>query len=151
MYLSKSIYVRVWNCPRGAWIWKYHPELIPKDENTLARFRAGDEVGDLARGLFGDSVNVTALKEDGSLDLPKMIRNTEEEMAKGTPVICEAAFSYEGMYCAVDLLRREKDGWAVYEVKSSSDGEQEKYVADVSYQKYVLERCGVKVTGVYLV
>ena len=151
MYLSKSIYVRVWNCPRGAWIWKYHPELIPKDENTLARFRAGDEVGDLARGLFGDSVNVTALKEDGSLDLPKMIRNTEEEMAKGTPVICEAAFSYEGLYCAVDLLRREKDGWAVYEVKSSSDGEQEKYVADVSYQKYVLERCGVKVTGVYLV
>ena len=36
-------------------------------------------------------------------------------------------------------------------MKSSSDGEQEKYVADVSYQKYVLERCGVKVTGVFLV
>ena len=96
-------------------------------------------------------MNVTAYMEDGRLDLPRMIRNTEEEMARGTEVICEAAFSYEGLYCAVDLLRKEKGGWAIYEVKSSSDGLQDKYIADVSYQKYVLEHCGVKVTGVYLV
>ena len=151
MYLSKSIYVRVWSCPKGAWIHKYHPEAVPQDENKLFRFRTGDEVGDLARGLFGPSVNVTAEKEDGKLDLTRMIENTREEMEKGTPVICEAAFSYEGLYCAVDLLRREGEGWAIYEVKSSSDGLQDKYIADVSYQKYVLEHCGVKVTGVYLV
>ena len=151
MYLSKSKYVQVWSCPRYAWICKYHPEAVPQDENTQARFRTGNEVGDLARGLFGPYVNVTAEKEDGSLDLPRMMENTREEMAKGTPVICEAAFSYEGLYCAVDLLRREGDGWAIYEVKSSSDGLQDKYIADVSYQKYVLEHCGVKVTGVYLV
>ena len=151
MYLSKSIYVRVWNCPKGAWIQKYHPEVIPQDENRLSRFRQGDEVGDLARGLFGPYVNVTAEKEDGKPDLPQMIENTRIEMEKGTPVICEAAFSYGGLYCAVDLLRREGEGWAIYEVKSSSDGLQDKYIADVSYQKYVLEHCGVRVTGVYLV
>ena len=151
MYLSKSKYVQVWTCPRGAWIRKYHPEAVPQDENKLSRFRQGDEVGDLARGLFGPFVNVTAMKEDGSLDLPKMMENTRAEMEKGTPVICEAAFSHEGLYCAVDLLRKEGNGWAVYEVKSSSDGLQDKYIADVSYQKYVLEHCGVKVTGVYLV
>ena len=151
MYLSKSIYVRVWNCPKGAWINKYHPEAVPQDESKLSRFRQGDEVGDLARGLFGPSVNVTAYREDGKLDLPQMIENTRLEMEKGTEVICEASFSYEGLYCAVDLLRKEGDGWAIYEVKSSSDGLQDKYIADVSYQKYVLEHCGVKVTGVYLV
>ena len=151
MYLSKSKYVQVWSCPKGAWIHKYRPDLEPQDENTLARFRTGDEVGDLARGLFGEYVNVTAEKEDGSLDLVQMVERTREEMERGTPVICEAAFSYEGLYCAVDLLRRESAGWAIYEVKSSSDGLQDKYIADVSYQKYVLEHCGVKVTGVYLV
>ena len=153
MFLSKSKYVQVWSCPRGAWIRKYHPEAVPRDEGTQSRFRQGDEVGDLARGLFGPSVNVTAYKEDGSLDLPRMMENTREEMEKGTEVICEAAFSYEGLYCAVDLLKRDREngGWAIYEVKSSSDGLQDKYVADVSYQKYVLEHCGVKVTGVYLV
>jgi hypothetical protein len=151
MYLSKSGYVQVWSCPRGAWIRKYRPEAVPQDEGRLLRFRQGDEVGDLARGLFGPYVNVTVLKEDGSPDLPAMLARTREEMDRGTPVICEAAFSFEGLYCAVDLLRRDGDGWAVYEVKSSSDGLQDKYIADVSYQKYVLEHCGVKVTGVFLV
>ena len=150
MYLSKSIYVRVWNCPKGAWINKYHPEAVPQDESKLSRFRQGDEVGDLARGLFGPSVNVTAYREDGKLDLPQMIENTRLEMEKGTEVICEASFSYEGLYCAVDLLRKDGDGWAIYEVKSSAHL-QDYYTADVSYQKYVLEHCGVKVTGVYLV
>lgn len=151
MYFSKSKYVQAWSCLKGAWIRKYHPEAVPQEEGKLARFRQGDEVGDLARSLFGPSVNVTALKEDGTMDLPAMIARTAEEMAKGTEVICEAAFSWEGLYCAVDLLRREGDGWAIYEVKSSSDGLQDKYIADVSYQWYVLEHCGVKVTGVYLV
>ena len=151
MYLSKTKYVQVWNCPRGAWIRKYHPEAVPQDAGRNARFRQGDEVGDLARGLFGPSVNVTAYREDGSLDLQEMIRRTEQEMARGTGVICEASFSFGGLYCAADLLRREGDGWAIYEVKSSSDGQQDKYIADVSYQKYVLEHCGVRVTGAYLV
>ena len=151
MYLSKSIYVRVWNCPKGAWINKYHPEMVVISDDTQARFDAGHAVGELAQGLFGPSVNVTAYREDGKLDLPQMIENTRLEMEKGTEVICEASFSYEGLYCAVDLLRKEGDGWAIYEVKSSSDGLQDKYIADVSYQKYVLEHCGVKVTGVYLV
>lgn len=113
----------------------------------------GNEVGDLARGMFGPYVDVTAYKEDGvSLNKSQMIRNTAEEMAKGTPVICEAAFSYEGLYCAVDLLRKDDEhgGWAIYEVKSSAQV-KDYYIADVSYQKYVLEHCGVKVTGVYLV
>ena len=152
MYLSKSIYVSVWNCPKGAWINKYHPDWIVVSEAQQARFDTGNEVGDIARGMFGPYVDVTAYKENGSLDKSEMIRRTAEEMEKRTPVICEAAFSYEGLYCAVDLLRldEENGGWAIYEVKSSTQV-KDYYIADVSYQKYVLENCGVHVTGVYLV
>ena len=152
MYLSKSIYVNVWRCPKCAWINKYHPEWVSVSDDQQALFDTGHEVGDIAQGMFGPFVDVTAYKEDGSLNKSQMIRNTADEMARGTPVICEAAFSYEGLYCAVDLLRRddENGGWALYEVKSSAHL-QDYYTADVSYQKYVLEHCGVKVTGVYLV
>lgn len=152
MYLSKSIYVNVWKCPKGAWINKYHPEWVVISENQQALFDTGHEVGDIAQGMFGPFVDVTAYKEDGSLNKSEMIRRTAEEMEKGTPVICEAAFSYEGLYCAVDLLRRDEEngGWALYEVKSSTQV-KDYYIADVSYQKYVLEHCGVRVTGVYLV
>ena len=119
-------------------------------DDQQARFDTGYEVGDIAQGMFGPFVDVTAYKEDGSLNKSEMIRRTAEEMEKGTPVICEAAFSYEGLYCAVDLLRKDGDGWAAYEVKSSAQM-KDYYIADVSYQKYVLENCGVNLTGVYLV
>ena len=83
MYLSKSKYVQVWSCPKGAWIQKYRPDLAATDANTTARLRTGDEVGDLARGLFGPSVNVTAYREDGSLGLPRMIYEKLGDSAKG--------------------------------------------------------------------
>ena len=51
MYLSKSIYVQVWNCPKGAWIQKYHPEMITVSPDQQARFDAGHEVGELAQGV----------------------------------------------------------------------------------------------------
>ncbi len=150
-YFSKSKYCGFWQCPKIAWLDRYKPEEREIDPSLQARFEAGDEVGDLAMGLFGDFVEVTAFKDDGHLDLRQMIEATQAEMAAGTPVICEASFSYNGLYCAVDILKREGDSWAIYEVKSSSHGDKQVYAADVAYQKYVLEHCGVTVTGTYLV
>lgn len=46
------------------------------DDGTLARMDAGNEVGDLARGLFGDFVEVTAYT-DGKLDFQKMMDEIE--------------------------------------------------------------------------
>ena len=159
VHLSKSKYTGLWQCPKMAWLRKYKPEEAIIDEMVLARMKAGNEVGDLAMGLFGDYVEVIAYNGE-KLDLPKMIESTAAEMAKGTENICEASFSYNGLYCAVDILRKENGGWAIYEVKSSTkhqDDEasgnvtKEVYIADISYQKYVLEHSGVNVTGTYLV
>ena len=159
VYLSKSKYCGLWQCPKIAWLRQYKPEAATIDEMVQARFDAGNMVGDLAMGLFGDFVEVTTYNGE-KLDLPKMIEKTTIEMEKGTENICEASFSYNGLYCAVDILKKDGDGWAIYEVKSSTkhmkdDGtytdDKEVYVADISYQKYVLEHCGVKVTGTYLV
>ena len=159
IYLSKSKYCGLWQCPKIAWLRKYKPEEWVLDDYTLARMEAGNMVGDLAMGLFGDFVEVTAYTGD-KLDLQKMMDETEAEMAKGTSNICEASFSYNGLYCAVDILKKDGAGWAIYEVKSSTkhhkdDGswtdDKEVYIADISYQKYVLEHCGVNVTGTYLV
>ena len=159
VYLSKSKYCGLWQCPKIAWLRQYKPEVAVIDDMVQARFDAGNVVGDLAMGLFGDYVEVTTYNGE-KLDLKAMIDKTSSEMAKGTHNICEASFSYNGLYCAVDILRKTEDGWAIYEVKSSTkhkkdDGsyedDKEVYIADVAYQKYVLEHCGVNVTGTYLV
>lgn len=147
---SKSKYCGLWQCPKIAWLRKYKPDEITVDGSVLARMEAGNIVGDLAMGLFGDFVEVTAYKGE-NIDLSKMIENTKAEMAKGSPVICEASFDFNGLYCAVDILKKENDGWAIYEVKSSTHEDKQVYAADVAYQKYVLESCGVNVTGTYLI
>ena len=155
IYLSKSKYCNFWQCPKMAWLNKYKPEVRTEDPGLEAVFAKGNEVGDLAMGLFGDFVEVTTYTDE-KLDIAEMLKRTQEEMEKGTEVICEASFSYEGLYCAVDILKKEGNGYAIYEVKSSSADEENSepkavYAADIAYQKYVLEHCGVNVTGTNLV
>lgn len=149
-YFSKSKYCLIWQCPKLLWLTKFKPELKPEDQALQVRFDTGNDVGDLAMGLFGDFREVTALKPDGSQDHGEMIRLTEEYLANGVENICEASFSYNGLYCAVDVLRKTPGGYAIYEVKSSTDVKPV-YCADIAYQKYVLEHCGINVTGTYIV
>ena len=156
--LSNSRYTLFCQCPKTLWLRTYKPDEATVDAGVEARFESGNEVGDLAMGLFGPFVEVTAKREDGGLDLAAMVEKTKEEMERGTDVICEASFTFEKNYCAVDILRKTKNGWAIYEVKSSSfpefDGQEaklEKYAPDIAYQKWVLEQCGINVTDTYLV
>ena len=157
--LSKSRYTAFCQCPKNLWLKVFNPEVATKDPALEARFERGNEVGDYAMQLFGEFVEVTTQNADGSLNYTTMVEKTKEEMAKGTENICEASFATAGHYCAVDILRKNGDGWDIYEVKSSTYKGDEKdtpesllvYTRDIAYQKWLLEQCGVKVNGTYLV
>lgn len=158
MSLSKSKYVSCCQCGKKFWLELNHPELAVADPSVEARFKAGTEIGDMARALFGPYTDVTVTttfkgKDGNDVTVPDktaMVKRTAEEMTKGTGVICEAAFMYDDCYCAVDILCKSGDGYALYEVKSSTEA-KDVYDQDISYQKWVLEKCGVKVTSVNLV
>ena len=124
-------------------------------------FDNGHKVGELAKEYFKADVDVTTYKEDGRLDLAKMIKETEKHMKLGTKVIAEASFSFSGFFCSVDILLRNDDGtYNMYEVKSSKQDTKrdkklgcvkEKYIIDAAYQQYVLKNCGVDVNKVCVV
>lgn len=149
-FFSKSRYCLAWQCPKLLWLSKYKPELKPEDPSLQARFDEGNVVGDLAMNLLGDFTEVTAYKDDGKLDLNKMQELTRECVANGIQNICEASFNYNGLYCAVDILRKEDGGYAIYEVKSSTHASHI-YAVDIAYQKYVLKHCGLNIVGTYLI
>lgn len=143
--ISKSKYCLGVQCPKLLWLKINKPELFDDSVMNQAVLDAGSAVGDLAMGLFGDFVEVTAQKEDGSLDFAAMLRRTQEELARGTENVCEATFSREGLFCSVDILRNLGGGEVeVYEVKSSTEV-KEIYLHDLSFQVYVLRRCGFTV------
>ena len=156
--LSKSRYTAFCQCPKNLWLKVYKPNEATIDAGLQARFAQGNVVGDLAMGLFGDFKEAHAEKADGSLYLSKMVEQTRQWMDECVENICEASFICEGGYCAVDILRKTNGGWDIYEVKSTSfpefngqEAKLEKYAPDIAYQKWVLEQCGVNVTGTYLV
>ena len=149
MNLSKSKYTRYCQCPKMLWMDTYKKELAKEDPALQRRFDEGNEVGDLAMGLLGEYVETTAYTEDGKLDIPAMLKNTKKYLAQGVENICEAAFSKNRCYCAVDILHKTESGYDIYEVKSSTDI-KEVYLIDCAYQKWVLESSGLNIGRVHI-
>ena len=149
--LSKSRYTQFRLCDKALWLGVFKPEEAVIDDAAKERFAAGTEIGEVAKGLLGDYEDMTSRRPDGSLDYGKMIEKTTDAVARGVENICEAAFSIEGNFCAVDILHKTENGYAIYEVKSSTQEDKEIYAWDVAYQKYVLSRCGLNVVGTFLV
>ncbi len=162
-HFSKSKFVSSCiRCNKYAWLDKYMPEeKAPVDDFAKSLFDNGHKVGELAKEYFNAEVDVTSYKEDGRLDLAKMLKETEKHLKLGTKVIAEASFSFGGFFCSVDILVRNDDGtYNMYEVKSSKQDTKkdkklgcvkEKYIIDAAYQQYVLKNCGISVNKVFVV
>lgn len=115
MNFSKSKYVSFWQCPKIIWLDKYKPTEKNIDDGAVKRMATGSMAGDLARSLFGKYSLVTETNENGKLDLEKMINKTAASISDGIENICEAAFSYNGLYCAVDILHKENGGYGNFD------------------------------------
>ena len=139
--LSKSKYCKGLQCPKILWLDFYKPE---EAEDVLSEtiMSNGNLVGDFARHYFGDYSLV-----DFSFDKEKMVKHTKEYMNAGSEVIAEAAFLADGLYCAVDIFKKDGDGWDIIEVKSSTKV-SDIYIEDMAFQYHVLSLCGIKVNKV---
>lgn len=150
MGISKTDFMRGMQCRRMLWLDRNRPEKRVIPPEIQEKLDKGNEFGDGAMGMFGEYVEVTALKEDGRLDYSRMIKDTKAYIESGESVICEAAFSYCGHYCAVDILRKADRGYEIYEVKNSPEL-TEQHLKDVGFQRYVVTRCGVRVLRCFVV
>ena len=138
--LSKSTYMRGLKCHKSLYLNKYHNEL--KDELSArqeAIFAQGTDVGLLAQQLFPGGVDVSP---ESYFDFSRSLADTKEAMAKGETVIYEAAFLFDEVLCAIDILVKDEEGWKAYEVKSSTSV-SETYIEDTALQYYVITHAGV--------
>ncbi len=151
MGITKTDFMRGMQCPRMLWLDKHKPgeRVIPSE--VQARLDAGNDFGDKAMAMFGPYEEMTVLLPGRNIpDKRAMVSKTAEHIAAGTGVICEAAFSYYNNYCAVDILRKTGDGYGMYEVKNCLNI-SEQFVKDAGFQYYILSRCKIPVSGIFLV
>jgi len=145
MNLSKSKYCEAFQCMKLLWLEENHPEEKGELDNE-AVLDNGTEVGQLAKNIWGEYIDIPF-----SSNLKDMIDETERIIKENEIVnITEASFLYQSNFCSVDILRKKKDSYEIYEVKSSTTL-KDIYLEDASYQYYVLTSLGYKVDKVCIV
>ena len=139
LYLTKTRYCNALQCPKMLWLKDHKPELFDASVMNEGILNSGNEVGDLAMGLFGEYKEIPYGKPD------EMAKQTYDSHWQ-SPVICEASFMQENcfhrIFCSVDILREtnEKErilrGYELNEVKSST-AVKDVHLDDLAFQKYV--------------
>ncbi len=146
--LSKSTYIRGLQCHKSLYLNKHFQSLRdPLSAKQQAIFKRGHSVGELARKLFPGGIDAFP----GSyMKSKEWVQKTSELIAAETSVIYEAAFMYNQVLAAVDILVKVEDGWKAYEVKSSVRISPT-YIKDASLQYYVISGSGIPLLDFSLV
>jgi hypothetical protein len=138
--LSKSTFMYGCQCPKRLWLHKYRPDLRDElDEEQQAIFQRGTDVGKLAEGLFPGGVDA---RPRDTFSYQQSVADTAKYIAAGKKVIYEAAFQYDGLLCAVDILVQRGGRWYAYEVKSTTKVKPEQ-LPDAAFQYYVITHAGL--------
>src|ERR1035437_2241462 len=105
--LSKSTFMYGCQCPKRLYLHKFQPDLRnPEEEEGQSIFASGTNVGVLARDLFPGGVNA---EPPDSFSYHISVEQTQKLIKEGATIIYEAAFNYEGVMCAIDILVKEKN------------------------------------------
>jgi len=145
-FLSKSQYIKGLQCLKHLYLYKYRPDLKDLSVSEEAVLQSGTDVGVLAQQLFPNGITIPF--DDISFD--EQMAQTLKAMDEGSPAVYEATFLNNGLFTRVDILSRERDGWAINEVKASTEVKDAHY-NDIAFQFYVLRSMGLPVTKANIV
>jgi hypothetical protein len=146
--LSKSTFMYGCQCPKRLYLHKFEPGLKnPEDEMQQSIFAAGTNVGVLAHELFPGGVNA---EPPTPYEYHLSVAKTEELIKAGVEIIYEAAFNFEGILCALDLLVKQDGQWHAFEVKGST-GVKPQHIMDAALQYYVITQCGLPLADISIV
>ena len=143
MNLSKSKYCSGLQCKKILWLEENKPEA--KEESNESILEQGTKVHDYAKKLFGNYTNI-----EYNPELKVMISDTQRALKENTSVIAEASFTYNDNFASIDILKCTKNGYEIYEVKSSSEI-KDIYIDDISYQYYILNNLNMNVVRCFIV
>jgi hypothetical protein len=135
-------------CPKRLFLHKFASELRnPMSEAQQNVFATGTNAGILAQDLFPGGVNA---EPETPYEFHVSVQKTKEFIEAGETIIYEAAFNFEGVLCAIDLLVKMEDGWHAFEVKSTNSAKSP-HIQDAALQYYVMTNCGLDVKNISIV
>lgn len=147
MGISKSKFVAGLSCEKRLFLEVNNPELkAPISASHEAKFALGHRIGALSQNRFPGGVNA---EPEDKRDFQTWIESTRSFIANGESVIYEAAFSYQGSFCALDILLNQSGNLTAIEVKSGGS-KTDTYVKDAAFQYFVMSQSGYTPNRFYL-
>ncbi len=141
--LTKSNYLIGLQCPKYLWTVTNRKQEMPEfDEATQHRFKQGHILEGYAHKWFSNALNIPTDNFMGN------IRKTQTVLKLNKPLF-EPGFMVENLYSRADVLEPVGDGWNIVEIKSATKV-KEINLHDLSFQKYVYEKSGLKINRCYL-
>jgi len=143
--LSKSKYLSGLQCPKYLWLLFNDKKKVPQpDISTQHIFDEGHRIGELAKNLFSDGVDISDEDFIGNLD------KTRELLSSNRPLF-EPGFYVDGYYSRLDILNPVGDGdWDIYEVKGSTKV-KDVNIHDVSFQRHCAQKAGLSIRKCHIV
>lgn len=122
----------------------HEPDKIPEvDRATQHRFDQGHLVGELAKSLYPDGIDIP------SDNFMENIKKTRELLKLKKPLF-EPGFKPRNMFARADILNPVQDNkWDIIEVKSSTQV-KDINLHDLSFQKYCYGQSGIKIRKCFL-
>ena len=144
--ISKSKFMNGLQCHKLLWYAYNSKEDIPEpDAATMAKFEQGYLVGEYAKKLFPDGIEVAK----GIVGFAEVLPASRKAARFRKPMF-EAAFQHGGAYARADILEPAPGGkWDLIEVKSTNEVKKHHY-DDVALQKYVYDGAGINIRRCYL-
>ena len=147
-YLSKSRLISAWQCRKKLHLEAHHPELAETSSMAESLFAAGNQVGDIAKQVFGSGDGVE-IPYTGRLS--EALGATAELVANGNNApIYEGTFRDDGVLVRADvLLPLEGGGWRAIEVKAAASVKPH-HELDCAIQYRVLRNAGLDLRAISL-
>jgi len=144
--ISKTKYIDGLQCHKLLWYHYNNNEAFPQpDQATLATLRQGQLVGEYAKKLFPDGIEVAK----GIVDFNTTLSASREAAGFRRPLF-EAAFQYRGAYARSDILVPAPEStWDLIEVKSTTSVKKHHH-HDIALQKHVCDGAGISIRRCFL-
>jgi hypothetical protein len=142
MLLTKSKYMNGLQCPRLLWFAnkKQLPEVSLSDQH---KFDQGHEFEEYVKMLYPDAIDLNGFDFKENIDQTK-------ELIKKNKSIFEAGFLTNNLFVRCDLIIPTEKGIDLYEIKSTTEAKPQ-HIPDLAFQKYVLEKTGLKINKTYII
>jgi hypothetical protein len=140
--LTKSKFMNGLQCLRLLWFAnkKQLPEISISDQH---KFDQGHLFEEYVKKLYSDSIDLNGLEFKDNL-------NKTKQAIQDKKTVFEASFMIDGLFVRSDLIVPVGNKWDLYEIKSSTQVKPQHY-PDLAFQKYVLEKYGLKINKSFVI